>query len=342
MNQGKRTCSEVTANAEVLEDALGRELERLCADADLREILREEGQRDLDAARHGARQDECELARRGEELRARRARLVDAFGRGILAEGDFVGGCADLDAEAARLAQQRAQGETVRAGQHDLARRAAQLEAAFDRLSEHWPALPNDERREVMELLLERLEVDCHGRDIVLFLRFVLGEEREVHLGRPSMNHRRNRPSGVEALTPRQLAVLWHHNAGLRTTAIAGISPGCVARVGTDIRKGLAVQDLQEAADLAAPRIALLLDSLPLGLSTHHRRGQSTGGRSPFTEKNLEVLRPLSQGHTQAEVARDLGLSQFVVSTRKKRLLNALCVNSVPQAAQLARERGLL
>ena len=344
-NRGARTCTDVTANAEVLEDALGRELERLCADADLREILREEAQIALDAARHGARHDAGELARREEELRARRARLVDAFARGILAESDFVAGCADLDAEATRLAGQRAQSENVRAGQQDLARRAAQLEAAFDRLSDHWPALPNDERREVMELLLERLEVDCHGRDIALFLRFVLGEEREVLLARPSANHRRNCPSGVDALTPRQLAFLWHYNAGLRTTAIAaamGISAQCGARSGTDIRKRLGVQDLQTAADLAAPRIAALLDSLPLGLSNHHRRGQSTGARSPFTEKNLEVLRPLSQGYNQAQVARDLGVSQFVVSTRKKRLFNALCVNSVPQAAQLAREQGLL
>ncbi len=346
--QGHRSCPDLTVPAVAAETALARELARLYADEGLRQMLREEAHSALTERQRGAGARLEALQRQFAELENNRRLMLERLDRGVITEAEF------LERRAIREREQRAIQAQIEAtnglaqSETHLREKLARFEAACDQLGERWETMPFDERREILHRLVESLEADRSGRDVILYVRFALGEERQLHLSAQSLRQMqsRQRPVGVLALTPRQLAFLFHYGQGRRTGQIAeamGISLGCVQRCGTDIRQRLNQNDLEIAAAMAQPQIELRRDSLPLGPCFHHRSlSARSGSQPPLSEKMLEVLVPLSQGSTQAEIARQMGVSIQVVNTRRKRLLAQLGVNNIPDAARIAREAGLM
>src|SRR6185437_15699493 len=80
-------------------------------------------------------------------------------------------------------------------------------------------------------------------------------------------------------------------------------------------------------------------------------RGVSSVGASGFTptlapvaltERELQVLRGMSQGRSNAEIGRSLYLSEDTVKTHARRLFRKLGVNDRAQAVALGFRRGLV
>jgi len=63
---------------------------------------------------------------------------------------------------------------------------------------------------------------------------------------------------------------------------------------------------------------------------------------SNLTERELQVLRGMSQGKSNAEIGRALYLSEDTVKTHARRLFRKLGVNDRAQAVALGFRRGLV
>jgi DNA-binding NarL/FixJ family response regulator len=61
-----------------------------------------------------------------------------------------------------------------------------------------------------------------------------------------------------------------------------------------------------------------------------------------LTERELQVLRGMSQGKSNAEIGRSLFLSEDTVKTHARRLFRKLGVNDRAQAVALGFRRGLV
>ena len=84
----------------------------------------------------------------------------------------------------------------------------------------------------------------------------------------------------------------------------------------------------------------LLSDSPPLaGLEA---RGEAGPQRAALTDRQIEVLRRVSQGQPNKTIARDLGLSEKTVKAHITAIFKALNVVNRTQAAAVGRDAGLL
>jgi DNA-binding NarL/FixJ family response regulator len=84
----------------------------------------------------------------------------------------------------------------------------------------------------------------------------------------------------------------------------------------------------------------LLLNEPVAGASRASRGGRS--GASPLTERQVEVLRRLSQGQPNKTIATELELSEKTVKAHITAIFRALNVVNRTQAAAVGREAGLL
>jgi DNA-binding NarL/FixJ family response regulator len=67
-----------------------------------------------------------------------------------------------------------------------------------------------------------------------------------------------------------------------------------------------------------------------------------TDPAATLTERELQVLRGMSQGKSNAEIGRSLFLSEDTVKTHARRLFRKLGVNDRAQAVALGFRRGLV
>lgn len=75
------------------------------------------------------------------------------------------------------------------------------------------------------------------------------------------------------------------------------------------------------------------------------RERTSAGGDNPpvlLTERELQVLHGMSQGKSNAAIARELFISEDTVKTHARRLFRKLEVNDRAQAVALGFRRGLV
>lgn len=136
-----------------------------------------------------------------------------------------------------------------------------------------------------MLALVESLTVDRQGRDAVIALKIHLLPEQVISVGVLSARHIKDRPLGVDALTPRELAVLHTIGQGKSHKEIAQIMKTGIANSYTlsmRIRRCLGVRNLRDAYTLAQKRIERQLSTLPLGSS----------GRCKIGTREVPVLSP--------------------------------------------------
>ncbi len=83
----------------------------------------------------------------------------------------------------------------------------------------------------------------------------------------------------------------------------------------------------------------LLSDPPPAGFES---RGEAGPQRAALTDRQIEVLRRLSQGQPNKTIARELGLSEKTVKAHITAIFRALNVVNRTQAAAAGRDAGLL
>ena len=71
-------------------------------------------------------------------------------------------------------------------------------------------------------------------------------------------------------------------------------------------------------------------------------RGEAGPQRAALTDRQIEVLRRLSQGQPNKTIARELGLSEKTVKAHITAIFRALNVVNRTQAAAAGRDAGLL
>jgi DNA-binding NarL/FixJ family response regulator len=116
--------------------------------------------------------------------------------------------------------------------------------------------------------------------------------------------------------------------------AIAAGARGFLAKEGSPTGFSSAVAGALAGRDLVGARNSL--------------RGVTTNGVTPtlapvaLTERELQVLRGMSQGRSNAEIGRSLYLSEDTVKTHARRLFRKLGVNDRAKAVALGFRQGLV
>lgn len=75
--------------------------------------------------------------------------------------------------------------------------------------------------------------------------------------------------------------------------------------------------------------------------ASEHREPESVPGLDALTDREREVLAALGRGRSNAELGRDLGISEATAKTHVSRVLAKLGASSRMEAAVLARRAGL-
>lgn len=95
-----------------------------------------------------------------------------------------------------------------------------------------------------------------------------------------------------------------------------------------------AVANALDGADLVEPSLRRAMAG--------REAGRSVPAGATLTERELQVLTGMSQGKSNAQIGRDLYLSEDTIKTHARRLFRKLGVNDRAQAVALGFRRGLV
>lgn len=105
--------------------------------------------------------------------------------------------------------------------------------------------------------------------------------------------------------------------------------------------KDVSHEELCAAVAHALDGMDLVEPSLRRALSSRET-ARSGPGQAQLTERELQVLRGMSQGKSNSAIGRELYLSEDTVKTHARRLFRKLGVNDRAQAVALGFRRGLV
>ena len=118
-------------------------------------------------------------------------------------------------------------------------------------------------------------------------------------------------------------------------TAVANGATGYLLKDVSREELCAAVAHALAGKDLVAP-------SLRRAMTERIAASRGTDPSSNLTERELQVLRGMSRGQSNAEIGRSLYLSEDTVKTHARRLFRKLGVNDRAQAVALGFRRGLV
>ena len=113
------------------------------------------------------------------------------------------------------------------------------------------------------------------------------------------------------------------------------------------LTKDVGRADLTQAVRQAAHGDVGFARTITLRLIEHFTSGPPPGPELPpelaaLTEREIDVLRGIARGHSNAQIAQSLFVSEATVKTHLNRLLNKLALTNRTQAVVLAYETGLV
>lgn len=122
--------------------------------------------------------------------------------------------------------------------------------------------------------------------------------------------------------------------------AIRGGAVGYLLKNGSDAEMELALASMQRGGAPIDPVIARRILALMTGPQADAVPATEAGGA--LTERELDVLQWVARGHSNREIARELGLSINTVECHAKNIYRKLSVRSRAGAVYSARAQGLL
>ena len=344
--QGQGTCQGLHIRADALEKAVIAQLERLAQEPAMQAYLLAEAAEVATGQDAGLVRDQAQWHERVAKLEGQQARLLEKLSEGVITDAEFAGHNEKLRSQLEEARQHRAQAEQglSRRQQREAQVRGVQ-EAVLD-FPRAWGHLSADERREVLSQLVEGLTVDRAGRDFLVRLKVCLLPEQEVTITIASAAKLKQKPTGPEAVTPRQLALLHHVGQGkTRAAAAAAMGVSDITARGwlRQIKKHVGTSDLADAFVLCRGRISLLLGTLPLGPNEEPRSAASRerDAAARLTPKLREILPFLLQGATNPEIARLTGLTKSTVANRRNEITKILGTFSIYEIGQKVKELGI-
>jgi DNA-binding NarL/FixJ family response regulator len=122
--------------------------------------------------------------------------------------------------------------------------------------------------------------------------------------------------------------------------AIRGGAVGYLLKNGSDAEMEMALASMQRGGapidPVIARRVLALMSAPPAG------EAAADAAASALTERERDVLQWVARGHSNREIARELGLSVNTVECHAKNIYRKLAVRSRTSAVFAARARGLL
>lgn len=210
-------------------------------------------------------------------------------------------------------------------------------EAARD-LPRLWKYLDTEERRGLLQALLEEIVVTRDGPHLKLAFRFHFLGARELILR--SVRGCKDGPA-AERLTLRELAFLHLWQRGLRYPEVAacfGVGEPSARQHGHCIRRKLEVDDLDEAVAIAHDQIELNLPYLPVSGRAH----KVACDHPLLGDTELRVLQGLASGPQYREVAAAQGITLCAAYNAAYAARKKLNVKTNLEAAEKARQLGAL
>ncbi|MBS0451302.1 MAG: response regulator transcription factor [Proteobacteria bacterium] len=139
-------------------------------------------------------------------------------------------------------------------------------------------------------------------------------------------------------------------------TVLAAIRAGAVGYLqknGSDVELALSLGSMQRGGAPIDPVIARRILNLvaagpapegvvPKKVTVVNIEPETTAAKPVLSERELDVLRLVAQGHTNREIAQGLGLSVHTIECHAKNIYRKLAVRSRAGAVYTARSRGLL
>jgi DNA-binding NarL/FixJ family response regulator len=151
--------------------------------------------------------------------------------------------------------------------------------------------------------------------------------------------------NGIEAIrqirevspSTRILVLTMHDDVAYLREAFAAGASGYLVKRAADVELVLAVRAVAAGERYVHPSLgAALLEG------TSILPGSSAGSQDQLSQREIEILRLLAVGHTNAEIARSLHLSVRTIETHRAHVQQKLGLRSRADLARYARERGLL
>ncbi|MCA1822949.1 MAG: response regulator [Mycobacteriales bacterium] len=105
--------------------------------------------------------------------------------------------------------------------------------------------------------------------------------------------------------------------------------------------KDISHEELRQAISSALRGVDLVEPSRRRALEQRHAK-PAADGEVHLTERELQVLRGMSQGKSNGQIGRELYLSEDTIKTHARRLFRKLGVNDRAQAVALGFRRGLV
>ncbi|NSW58699.1 MAG: recombinase family protein [Armatimonadetes bacterium] len=241
--------------------------------------------------------------------------------------------------EASALLEQRRSELKQQDSRQAVLARAQGLVSDFARC---WDGLDLHQRREFVHSVLEYATM-AHLEDGSTEVRFRLrGFEECVRIIR-RRSVRGRASSGLESLTPRQQAFLYHYGQGLDRNAIAkktGVTRSTADLQLRNARKKLGAETLDEAWELACEYIEGNLHWLP---PTGRKRKHKPPKEGPLlTDAQVALLSLLAQGMTVADAARALDMKGSTPYVHLKNSRDRLGCASNEEAVRKAKDLGLV
>jgi DNA-binding NarL/FixJ family response regulator len=135
----------------------------------------------------------------------------------------------------------------------------------------------------------------------------------------------------------RILVLTMHDDVAYLREAFAAGASGYLVKRAADVELVLAVRAVAAGERYVHPSLgAALLEA------TSAPPGSSGGSHDQLSQREIEILRLLAVGHTNAEIARNLHLSIRTIETHRTHVQQKLRLRSRADLARYARERGLL
>jgi len=151
--------------------------------------------------------------------------------------------------------------------------------------------------------------------------------------------------NGIEAIrqirevspSTRILVLTMHDDVAYLREAFAAGASGYLVKRAADVELVLAVRAVAAGERYVHPSLGAALL-----VGTASPAGSSAGSQDQLSQREIEILRLLAVGHTNAEIARNLHLSVRTIETHRAHVQQKLGLRSRADLARYARERGLL
>ncbi len=342
------TCPDLVARNHWIEEVVIEELSKITQAPALREILETQLQDNFDEQNAMARVALLQARKNLKALENQAVSWADSWSRGLIGEAQFTAFSYRLNDDSERAREEIQRLEAEGASRAKAEPWFAKARHAFTNFPLLWENLDNDERRQLLSLLIEPqgLLIDRAERDITVRLKIqLLPHVERTIINRTYRGINRTKATGLMRLTQTQMLLIHHALQGKSRPQIAEAMDCKVASIYSlekTIRKNMGGISWTETLELARERVEANAAQIENAHPTR-KRGAAPKPKIPFLSPVLmEVFVLFAQGATCVEVALELQLSVVTVAGRRARLLKAFGTSSMLEAVRAAQNARIL